>query len=77
MQKPEKECQKQTSPKSYISLILAERILEIFEASGATEVEKLSALDIARCLVPLAPGSIYSKTLDAEESVGQRPQPEP
>jgi len=60
-----------TQARSYISVILAEKVMEMFESSGASEVEKLSALDIARCLVPLAAGSVYSKSSDGDQASGE------
>jgi hypothetical protein len=61
----------QDPSKSYISIILAEKILDIFDTSGASEIERLAALDICRSVVPLAPGSIYSKTQGVEAPVEQ------
>ena len=48
----------------YLSLILAEKVIEILEESGATEVQKLAALDIARAIVPASKGSAH---FNAEE----------
>ena len=38
-----------------ISLILAEKILSILSESGATEIEKLAALDAAKAIIPVLP----------------------
>lgn len=35
-----------------LPLIAAEKIIGLLDESGATEAEKLAALEIARCLVP-------------------------
>ena len=53
-----------------IGMALAERILTLLEESGAKEIEKLAALDIAKAAVPVAAGSLASKTQDALDSVG-------
>lgn len=37
---------------------MAERIMALFEESGATQVERLAALDVARALVPVCGGSL-------------------
>ena len=56
---PTKDCN--VSPKQqYLSLILAERIIEVFEESGASEPEKYAALDVARALVPVLPNASCS-----------------
>lgn len=60
----------------HISMILAEKILTLLEESGAAEIEKLAALDIARSVVPVSPGSVYIKSeagLPSEDSPGSAP----
>jgi hypothetical protein len=44
----------------HISLVLADRILLLFEESGASEAERLSALDVVRALVPVLPNASCS-----------------
>lgn len=45
-------------PMKHICLMLAEKVMMLFEEAGASEIERLVALDIARALVPVAPGSL-------------------
>ena len=51
-----------------LSMLLAEQILRLLDDSGAREVEKLAALDIARAIVPVSLGSLHSKTQGQEAS---------
>jgi hypothetical protein len=44
----------------HISLVLADRILDVLEESGATEAEKYCALDVAKAIVPVLPNSSCS-----------------
>jgi len=44
----------------HISLLLAERILKIFEESGASEAEKHAALGVVRAVVPVLPNASCS-----------------
>ncbi len=36
-----------------VSIVLAEKIMDLFEESGATELERLAALEICKALVPV------------------------
>ena len=44
----------------HISLLIAEKILRVFEESGASEAEKYAALDVVRSLVPVLPNASCS-----------------
>ena len=44
----------------HISLVLADRILDILEESGASETEKYAALEAARAIVPVLPNASCS-----------------
>ena len=57
----------------YITLILGEKILHLLDESGVTEVEKLSALAVARAVVPVSVGSVSSETRKREEEEGGIP----
>jgi hypothetical protein len=50
----------------HISLVLAERILDLMEESGASETEKHAALGAARALIPVLPNA--SCSVEANES---------
>jgi hypothetical protein len=52
----------------HISLLLADRILDVLEESGASEAEKHSALAVVRAIVPVLPNASCS----AESTVGER-----
>lgn len=52
----------------YLSLILAEKIIEMLDESGATEVQKLAALDAAKAIVPVSAGSSH---ISAEDRASQ------
>ena len=54
----------------HICLILAEKIIKVLEESGATEVERLTAVDIARAMVPVSSASLHSKSQDQVISDG-------
>ena len=43
-----------------ISFVLAERILELLEESGASEPEKYAALEAARAVIPVLPNASCS-----------------
>lgn len=45
-----------------VSLQLGEMILELFRDSGATQLEQLAALDVARALVPVSGSSLTGAT---------------
>jgi hypothetical protein len=48
--------------------MLAEKIIEMLDESGATEVQKLAALDVARAIVPVSMGSLHAS---GEEQASQ------
>jgi hypothetical protein len=50
----------------HIALVLADRILEILEESGASEAEKHAALGAARAIIPVL--SNASCSVEANES---------
>ncbi len=54
----------------HICLILAEKIIKVLEESGATEVERLTAVDIARAMVTVSNASLHSKSQDQAISGG-------
>ena len=43
-----------------IALVLADRILEILEESGASEAERYCALEVAKAIVPVLPNASCS-----------------
>lgn len=43
-----------------ISLLLADRILDVLEESGASEAEKHAALAVVRAIVPVLPNASCS-----------------
>ena len=43
-----------------ISLLLADRIIELLQESGASEAEKHAALEVARAVVPVLPNASCS-----------------
>ena len=49
-----------TGQQNHISLLLANRILEVFEESGASEAEKHAALAVVRAIVPVLPNATCS-----------------
>jgi hypothetical protein len=49
-----------TRQQGHISVVLANRILEVLEDSGATEPEKYAALEVARAVVPVLPNASCS-----------------
>ena len=49
----------------YLSLILAEKIIELLDESGANEVQKLAALDAARAIVQVSDGSLSASADDS------------
>lgn len=53
----------------HISILLAEQILELLHNSGASEIEKLVALSIAKTVVPVAIGSLYAKDVALSDQV--------
>ena len=53
----------------YISMALADKILQLLEESGASEAEKLVALDVARAVVPVSVGSTYAISVSSESEV--------
>lgn len=44
----------------HISLLLADRILDLLEESGASETEKHAALAVVRAIVPVLPNASCS-----------------
>ena len=48
----------------HISSVLADKIMQLFDEAGATELQRLSALDIAKALVMVWPNSIGEKMED-------------
>ena len=52
----------------YISIILATKIAELLNESGADEAEKYDSLAIAGMLVRRSPGSVWAKTVEREEA---------
>ena len=44
----------------HISIVLAERIVELLQESEASEAQRLMALDVAKVLVPVLPKASYS-----------------
>ncbi len=55
----------------YLSMILAEKLLQVLDESGASEIQKLVALQVARAVVPVSTGSvcaIYEEELDSVKS---------
>jgi hypothetical protein len=44
----------------YLALMLAERILEMLEESGASEAERHAALEAAKAFVPVLPNAACS-----------------
>jgi hypothetical protein len=44
----------------HISLLLADRILEVLQDSGASEAEKYSALEVVRAIVSVLPNASCS-----------------
>ncbi len=44
----------------HISVILAEKIVRLLDDSGASEVEKSIAVDIAKALIPVCRNSVHS-----------------
>ncbi|MGB8030673.1 MAG: hypothetical protein WCF30_13550 [Terracidiphilus sp.] len=49
-----------TGQKTHISLQLANRILEMFEESGASETERHAALAVVMAMVPVLPNASCS-----------------
>lgn len=52
---------------------LADRITRLFDDVGASQVERYSALDVARALVPLSEASLVS----ASSKLPEEPSPSP
>lgn len=51
----------------YISLILAEKIVQLLDESGATEVQKVAAIEAARAIIPTTAGSAHANAVEREE----------
>ena len=58
-----------------MTMELADRIVSLLDESGATEVEKLAAIDIAKYLVPLSRGCTASEA-SRQHSESEPAQPE-
>ncbi len=58
-----------------VSLQLAEQIMALFQNSGATQLEQLAALDVARALVPVSGSSLIEPAEGAGSSTGE-PEPD-
>jgi hypothetical protein len=54
----------------YISMILADKIIKLLEDSGASESQKMAALQIARAVVPVSDGSSCSTSDDVALPTG-------
>jgi hypothetical protein len=52
----------------HISLVLADRILELLQESGASEAERYCALDVVRAIVPVLPNA--SCSVDIIDTIG-------
>jgi hypothetical protein len=50
----------------HISLMLADRILELLQESGASEAERYCALEVAKAIVPVLPNA--SCSIEANEA---------
>jgi hypothetical protein len=48
----------QMNSQRYISIILAEQIIELLDNSGATEIEKIVAVEVAQKIVYVSRGSL-------------------
>ncbi len=44
----------------HISLLIAEKIVKVFEESGASEAERHAALEVAKAMVPVLPNASCS-----------------
>jgi hypothetical protein len=49
-----------TGQPRYLSLLVAERIIEVLNESGASEAEKHVALEVAKAMVPVLPNASCS-----------------
>jgi hypothetical protein len=57
----------------YLSLILAEKIVALLDESGATECQKLAALDAAKAIVPVSLGAICTMAEEGETTDSPAP----
>jgi hypothetical protein len=55
----------------YIALLLAERVVELLDQCGASEVEKLAALHAALAVVPTTQGTVYAKGVASAQAKEQ------
>lgn len=59
----------------HISLLLADRIIELLQDSGASEAQQYSALDVARAIIPVLPNASCSveanNLLSGGDSIGR------
>lgn len=51
----------------HISLVLAERIIDLLAESGASEAEKHVALEVAKAMVPVLPNASCSAEANADD----------
>jgi hypothetical protein len=49
----------------HISILLAEKIIQALEESGASEAEKHVALEVVKALVPVLPNASFSVEANA------------
>ena len=49
-----------------LPLILAERIVDLLNDSGASEAEKLVAVAVVKALIPILPGSVCAAHTESE-----------
>lgn len=53
-----------TSPSARLALTLGEAVTRLFDDAGASQIERLSALDVARALVALSDASLISPSCE-------------
>ena len=59
----------------HISILLGEKIIQLFDDSGASEIEKLAALAVAKAIVPVSPNSASERLKVLVEGKGSPEDP--